>query len=335
MIIPIETVHTFMFENFIGVKVSRNGSHYNCRCSLCGDSATNKSKRRFNLEYNGGDIPMYHCFNCGKSGNFIQLYSLIKGITYDEAKKEFRKFNTDIIKKSFNRNKPKQKKLDIPLPTYHNYIIGDCISVDDNVDGIVLNAYKNKLKEFINSRKTHGHKLFIAYKGRYKGRVIIPIYDVVGNILFFQGRALDNDPKKYDNPPAEKSYIILNNDKFDKNKYIMVTEGVFDALSIGDQGTTCLGASVNDEFLKQILHKTNIGVIIALDNDERGIEEMEKIIKNSKFSKRLKYFLMPVKMGMNKDINMLDGKVDNIYDFVIENSHTGFDYTVSLNLRRK
>ena len=334
MIIPIDVVNSFMFENFSNVRVSSNGNHYNCRCVLCGDSSTNQSKRRFNLEFNSGE-PIYHCFNCGKSGNFIQLYSLVKGITYDEAKREFRKFDANMIKRGFNNKKPKQKKLDIPQPTYHNYITGDCVSIDDNVDGIVLNAYKNKLKDFIKSRKTHSHKLLIAYKGKYKGRIIIPIYDIIGNILFFQGRAIENNPKKYDNPPVEKSYIILNSDKFDRSKYIIVTEGIFDALSIGNQGTTCLGASVNDVFLSQIIHKTDIGLILALDNDERGIMETEKVIKNSKFSKKIKYFLMPSSMDKYKDINMLDGHVDSIYNYIVEHSHTGFDYTVLLNLRRK
>jgi len=337
VIIPIDTVNSFMYENFTGVKVSRNGSHYNCRCALCGDSSSSQSKRRFNLNYNNGE-PIYHCFNCSDdraSGNFIKLYSLIKGVSYDEAKKEFRKFNSDSIKKSLYQTKPKKKKLDIPPVVYHNYITGDCVTIDSNVEGVVLNAYKDKLKEFIASRNTHGHRLLIAHKGRYKGRVIIPIYDVVGNILFFQGRAINKDPRKYDNPPVEKSYIILNNDNFDKNKHIVVTEGIFDALSVGNQGTTCLGASVNDEFINQIIHKTDAGVILALDNDERGIAEMEKVVKNSRFSKKLRFFLMPAKMEQYKDINMLDGKVDSIYDFVVENSHTGFDYTVNLNLRRK
>lgn len=333
MIIPLETFTNFMYEHFSNVKCSKNGTHFLARCPLCGDSKTSLSKRRFNGEYNNGE-PIYHCFNCGATGNFIKLYSLIKCVSYDEAKKEFQKFDVENIKKIFKKRKASKQSVVVPTATYHDYILNDCISINDDVDGIILNQYKKKLEEFIKDRNIHDYPLFIAWKGRYKGRVIIPIYEN-GHIIFFQGRTLVNDPKKYDNPPAEKGFVVLNKDVFDSNKYIIITEGIFDALSIGNQGTTCLGASINDDFLKLIFNKTKKGIIIALDNDERGIEETKKIIEQSKYSKDLKYFLMPDVYRVYKDINMLDGVIENVYDFIVKNSYKKFDYTVSLSLRRK
>jgi 5S rRNA maturation endonuclease (ribonuclease M5) len=334
MYIPLEKVNDFVFEHFRNVKVSKNGTHFLARCTLCGDSAKSQSKRRFNLDYKNGE-PVFQCWNCGKSGSFIKLYSLIKCVSEDDVKKVFRQFNIDDIKKTFNKRKSKKKIPIVPNITYHDYILNDCISVDDKTDGIVLPKYQEKLKEFIISRKTYNHKLYIAYKGKYQGRIIIPIYDDNGHIIYFQGRALFNNPVKYDNPPAEKGSIILNSDKFDKEKYIIITEGFFDATSIGNQGTTCFGSSINDEFLDTLFKKTNKGIIIALDNDEKGIESTEKVLKESKYSNKLKYFLMPKEYFEYKDINMLDGKINNIYDFIVENSYNRFKYIISLNLRRK
>lgn len=335
MYISLDTVNNFIYEHFSNVKLSKSGTHFLARCALCGDSKISKSKRRFNLDYNNG-APVYHCFNCGRSGQFIKLYSEIKGVSLEEAKREFRKFDTNIIKKSFTKNKLKKSIVAKPNITYHDYILEDCISVDDKTDGFILPIFQKALKNFIRSRNTHNYKLYIAYKGKYKGRVIIPIYDNNNHIIFFQGRAFGkNYDKKYDNPPVEKSHIIVNDGKFDENKYIIISEGFFDALSIGNQGTSVLGASINDDFLKRIFTKTKTGVIIALDNDEKGIEETLKIINESKYSSKLKYFLMPKQFTNYNDINMLDGNVDNVYNFIIKNSYSKFEYYTKLSLRRK
>lgn len=333
MLITLEQVSSFVFENFSNVKVSKHGTHFLAKCILCGDSKKRLSKRRFNLDYNNGD-PIYHCFNCNRSGNFIQLYAQVKNISFEEARKEFSRFDKDSIKKTFKK-KPFQKIKKNPIDVkFYDFILNDCVSVDEKVDGIVKLSYQKALKHFIKERNIYDYKLYIAYQGRYKGRVIIPIIED-GHIIFFQGRTVTNDPKKYDNPPSEKGHIILNKEKFDYDDYIIVTEGIFDALTIGNQGTSCLGASISDDFLENLYKYTSVGIIIALDNDERGIEETQKIIEHSVFSRRLKYFLMPDNFKEYKDINMLEGKVKDVYKFITKNSHNKFQYTVELNLRRK
>ncbi len=334
MLITLDQISNFMFENFERVKVSKNGCHYLAKCALCGDSKKSISKRRFNLDYNNGD-PIYHCFNCGKSGSFIQLYSLIKSISIDEAKKEFSKFDISTIKKSFKKKKIKELQFAKPNIAYHDYILSDCISLDNKPKGLVEFVYQKALSTFIKERNIHNYKLYIAYKGKYKGRIIIPILDDKGHIIFFQGRAINDNPNKYDNPPVEKGSIILNEFNFDRNKNIIITEGIFDALTIGNQGTTCFGAFINDDFLSLIFKKTDKKIIIALDNDESGIEGTLKILNNSKYSNNLLYFLMPEKYHLNKDINMLDGKIKNIYDFIINNSYSKFEYIINMKLRRK
>lgn len=334
MLIPLETVNSFIHEHFENVKVSRNGTHFLARCALCGDSKTSQSKRRFNLDYKDG-APVYQCFNCGKSGSFIHLYALINSISYEEARRVFTKFDSANIRKSFKRKTVRKPIVVKSVVTYHDSVLNDCISVDSEVDGIILPKYQEKLKEFIRNRNTFGYKLYIAYQGKYKGRVIIPICDENNHIIYFQGRTLFDDPKKYDNPPTEKSQILFNSHKFDRNKFIVITEGIFDALTIGDQGTTCFGASISDEFLQKLFEMTNQGIIIALDNDERGLLETNKILLNSKYSKNLRYFLMPDGFRENKDINMLDGKVKNIYDFILNNAYSKFEYSISAKLRRK
>lgn len=205
-----------------------------------------------------------------------------------------------------------------------SYILNDCISLDDDVDGIIKTKYHNILKEFYEKRKIDKDiKFYIAYKGEYKNRIIIPIYDN-NKLVFFQGRAINDQMLiKYKNPSSPKHNIIFNRNNFEKNKYIVITEGILDALSIKNQATVCLGAFISDDFLKKLFEYTDRGIIISLDNDETGIKSMITLMKESNYKNKLKYFVMPKRYNKIKDLNELKVKenIEDIYEFVVNNSH--------------
>ena len=106
--------------------------------------------------------------------------------------------------------------------------------------------------------------MYVAYKGEFRNRVIMPIYQD-NKMVYFQARTLTGSEKKYKNPTAPKQHIIFQKDIWDTTKPVIITEGLLDALSVGNQGTMCLGASINKHFLDQIPNP-----IIALDNDQTG-----------------------------------------------------------------
>jgi len=58
-----------------------------------------KLRNGFHLDFHGGQ-PMFHCFNCNRSGTFADLYSQVKGISISEALRELNKFDVDQIKKN-------------------------------------------------------------------------------------------------------------------------------------------------------------------------------------------------------------------------------------------
>jgi 5S rRNA maturation endonuclease (ribonuclease M5) len=125
---------------------------------------------------------------------------------------------------------------------------------------------------------------------------------------------------KYLNPFVNKSSIILNKNNFDKNKYIIITEGLIDADAVGQQGTSILGKELSLEFVDIIKQYTDVGIIVVMDNDEDGIK---KLYDYTKKYNTLKYFLMP-KNYYVKDLNDLVTQNiinrDNIYNFILENS---------------
>jgi len=330
--LTLDIVNQFVLEHFSNVTVSKNGSHFHARCVLCGDSKKSLSKKRFHLEFNNGQ-PFWHCFNCNRSGSFLELYCELNSISISEAKKQLYKFDVNYLTQVLSPKKKKKLLKEIKFEN-HDYILKDSIGKYDEPEGYIQSKYKEDLLKFIKDRIIpEDFPIFIAYQGEYKGRIIIPIYNN-GNIVYFQGRSLSIDEygKKYKNPTLQKGSIILNKEKFNFNKYIIVTEGILDAIQVGTQGTSCLGSSVNESFISELLPLTNIGIIIVMDNDESGNDSIIDIIKNNKFANLLKFFLMPYKYKEIKDLNELKQKENNIdiYQFVVNNSYTCFEIQVKL-----
>jgi 5S rRNA maturation endonuclease (ribonuclease M5) len=334
MLITLDQVREFVFQHFQKVLITKGGTHFQARCVLCGDSKKSKSKRRFNLDYKNG-LPAWHCWNCGRSGSFVELYAELNGLSYNDAKKELDRYDPDRIIKALSapKYKPDLYK-DIPYNLY-NSILKDCIGLSDEPDGIIQTAHKKALVKFANERKiSPNFRIYIAYHGDYKGRVIIPIFNN-NDMIYFQGRSLESNPeRKYKNPPTEKSRIIYNLDKFKRDKYIIVVEGLLDADGIPNQGTSSLGVEITDEFIKKLLDSTDKGVILALDNDAPGRKATFEYMNTGKFSHLTKYFIPPHKYKEIKDINDLVTKcgIEDIYEFVSDNSFSKFDAMVKLKM---
>ena len=341
--ITIEFLHDFIFENCQKVSVSKGGHHFHTRCPLCGDSKKSLSKKRFHVEFNNAQ-PFFHCFNCGESGSFLELYSKIKCVSISEAKKILYRFDPNYLIQALSPRKKEKIVEEIEYES-HDYILDDCIGINTDVSGIIESQYKQELQNFITKRKIPPDvPIFIAYKGDYKNRIIIPIYED-GCIVYFQGRALEdtNYDQKYKNPTLQKGSIILNKEKFDRSKYIIVSEGLIDAFMVGTQGTSCLGAYVNAYFIESLLKLTDKGVILALDNDETGTDEIRRILgwnkklhrfdnlKEEKWAHKVKYFIMPDKNIKDLGELTLNSNIGDVYLFVVNNSYDQFNVKVLLD----
>ncbi len=324
-------VYDFAMANLQQVKVK--GKNFVARCPLCGDSAKNIRKKRFNLKFENEKSIFYHCFNCNASGSFISLYARIKGITDKQAYREISKKKIDNIKK--NWEKPNQIVESVQKNGFFNEYKKDWIGINDKPKGVVQTEFQKRLLSFLYKRRLpKSYPFYIATGGFYKNRIIVPVFDGDKNIIYFQGRSLDNNAdQKYLNPTlTSKKMIIMNEHSFDPEKYIVITEGIFDACLVGNQGTCCFGSSIDDDFLAQIKTKTKKGIIIALDNDKTGKSSIKKIIKKSRYAAFLRYFKMP--FDDIKDINELVIKknIGIVYDFILKNSLSCFEYKVKEKL---
>jgi 5S rRNA maturation endonuclease (ribonuclease M5) len=306
------------------------GDRINMRCMLCGDSKKSNRKKRFWASWSPDGTCCINCFNCGYSSTFAELVSRLKCIPLGESIRFVENINFKDV--------PKLLKKDVEIIednpfieqeyTTFNWILDDCVSIEDTCDGYIQQKYQDKLKQFIHDRLIPDeYNIFIAYKGDYKGRVILPVY-FWGDIIYFQGRSIFESDSKYKNPEVDKTGIIMNLEYFDKDKFIIVSEGIIDGMSVENhQGTSVLGGSVNDKFLSVLFGLTDKGVIIVSDNDERGDKERTKIINESYYNKKLFYFIPPEPC---KDINDIKKilNVNNVYDYIVDNKMDYFTYLI-------
>jgi len=319
--VDLEFIQQFMLQNFEQTKVTNNGTHFLARCILCGDSEKNPYKKRFNMDWNNG-VPGWHCWNCGRHGNFIEIYSIVKGLSYDDAKKEIFKYNKKSIKKQMGtyKKRPVPIKKEIEEDNF-NFIKEKCYTLKDD------NRYVNALKKFYKSRRIpKSYEIYICYSGKYRNRIIIPIFNENKNIIYFQARRIPGTSiePKYDNPVAPKELCILNKYKFDKNKNIIIHEGLIDAFMVEDhQGTSCLGKEISNDLIKELLNFTNKNVIIALDNDSEAYKALAKFMKKNDYAKKVKYFIYTSDFRDKEDINSYVVRKEqgiNVYELITQNS---------------
>ena len=315
--LELEDVRNFVYATCENVSTSKGGTHFHARCPLCMDSEKSKSKKRFHLEYTD-DNCKYHCFNCDQKGDFYGLYSTLKSIDRDKVWKLYHNFN-DI--KSIWKHHQTELIVEQPKQTDNfNWILSDCLTVNDVPDGYIQTKYLESLKQFIEHRKIN-IDVFVACRGIYQNRIIIPIYEG-SDIVFFQARAVDGRQPKYLNSVTSKQDIIFNKDNFVKDDPIFVTEGVLDAQSIGNNGTTCLDREIIDDFIEKLFEYSD-KLYIVLDNDQSGMESLRKLIKTSKYRNKLNYFLINRYYKQYKDINMLVMNTDiEVQQYIINNSYS-------------
>ena len=108
--------------------------------------------------------------------------------------------------------------------------------------------------------------------GKYKQRVIIPSFDMKGNLNYFIARSYTSGEwQKYCNPPAEKDFIF-NELYLDWDKDITIVEGVFDAIVAGN-AIPLLGSTLRENsYIFQKIIANCDKVYIALDSDAKAKE---------------------------------------------------------------
>ena len=111
------------------------------------------------------------------------------------------------------------------------------------------------------------YRLGFCTEGKYIGRIIIPSYDIDGNINYFVARSYTKEHKHpYDNPKSDKNRIIFNEGYVNWDSTIYLVEGVFEMLSFPVNTIPLLGKIITITLFEK-LKEFKPNIIIVLDPD--------------------------------------------------------------------
>jgi len=311
-------------------KKSRN--LFNFRCPICGDSKKSKTKARAYLYRVKNDM-FFKCHNCSASHNLANLIKLVDRPLYDQYILERYKGNKPIGEANLLdkfKNNTKEKLKSTPLKGLTNfsqiedthpakkYIIKRQIP-EQYFDKLYycdkFQSYVNRLRPgtFDELNKSYEHP-----------RLIIPFYDVDGEVFAIQGRAFGKETPKYLTLKFdENKQKIFGLERVNLQNKLYIVEGPIDSLFIDN----CLAAAGAD--LQLPVEKKD--VVFIFDNEPRNkqiIDRMYKVIEQD-------YELVIWPEGQTeKDINdmVLQGKSKSqIQDIITQNTYSGLSALTKLN----
>lgn len=248
-------------------------------CPLCDD-------RRKRLYVNMSSHLVY-CQNCDSYNRVRTVPKLIQAITgmdYIKAFSEYRRFGEmsfkipDSVKEevlsilSRSSIEDYYDKNPVPLPQHYTLL-------DESESDLARMTRKYLKYRGVTDGQITFHNMGYCYDGKYKNRAIIPVYE--GDLLrFWIARSIDRKATYLKElSPSNNSQQIGKSDVVFNlfsaaNLYgsIVITEGIFDALTFGDIGVSLLGSYISDEQIKVLLRYREIiskGVYVALDEDAR------------------------------------------------------------------
>ncbi len=120
-------------------------------------------------------------------------------------------------------------------------------------------------------------------EGKYRNRIIIPLYDEKGQLNYFEARSFDNSSLHYLKPDISRN-IIPNDYLINWDLPIILCEGVFDMIAIKRNVIPLLGKNIQTELMKKLITSKVKKIYIALDQDalKRALQFCEELMRSDK-----------------------------------------------------
>ena len=259
---------------------------FNAPCCVYNGESADKKKRGGIMTSADGTVS-YHCFNCGFKASYVigrklaykmrQFMGYI-GIPDDTIRKlaieAMREEEGDVKyeKKKFVTFKKKE------LPK-HTRLLGEWL--EDYTVGTMPTEQQNKIDNLLNYLAGRGIGAdwydFMYSSDKHwdvDKRLLIPFYwrgDVVG----FTGRIFEESTKVKYYTDVQPGYVFNMDAQDWTRKFVIVTEGPFDAITIS--GVSILGSEIND-IQRELIDGLGRQVIVVPDRDAPG----EKLIAQAK-----------------------------------------------------
>lgn len=266
-------------------------------CEKRGESEDTRYRFRFNVNKLVGV-----CYNCAWGGNAIDFIRELQGLSYGESLDilnfyaEYKPLPASVFDEVFDKIFLEGKEVNlnkkvVPLPKDFKLLHGTKALTS---------------KPFIDYAKSRGltdeqielHGVGFCPEGEIKlengksfylkERLIIQVFNEKGEPVYWMGRALRGNakPKTFNPVGTANSYgktdVVFNLNNARKHDVCVITEGVFDATTVGSNGVALFGKTMNVKQLVQILNAKFKRVYVMLDNDalKNAIDVCEMLSKH-------------------------------------------------------
>lgn len=297
-------------------KLGSDGINVSFMCPNRACLSRNADKLKFTIRL---DTDQSHCWVCG----FKTRNNLLKAITMATRNVElinlythYKVSNSHGIIDTQSNDELQQVRLPIDFQFLPN--------VATTREGSKALIYLKHRK--ITEKDIWRFKIGISNSHPYKSRVLIPSFDLHGEVNYFVGRTIEDGVlPKYVNPDVDKLDVIFNEYFIDWKKELVLTEGVFDLMKCSDNATSLQGSNFNKQYrLFRMIIKHKTPVLLALDADVPN--------KIERYARLLSLYDIPVRilqLDKYKDVGEMTK------DVFLELQDAAITWTETLNLKRR
>ena len=278
-----------ILTQILGYPRKQGQDEYYFTCPYC-----NHHKKKFAINFRNG----YHCWVCDTRGK--NIYRIVRRFGDYQQRQKYRELQglVDLsdFEEMFKEYNNIQEKQVLEMPEGFVSLCNKDLPMDST------DAFRYLSSRGIGRREILKWKIGYCKEGRYAGRIIVPSFDVDGDLNYFIARSYVGHTRRYLNPPADRD-LVFNELNIDWDEPVILVEGVFDAIAAGNNAIPILGSTLREKsrlFQAIAIHDTP--VYMALDYDAE--KKAEWIIKSM-----LKYDLEVHKVPIDDaDVSEMGGK---------------------------
>ena len=254
-----------ILTQILGYPRKQGQDEYYFTCPYC-----NHHKKKFAINFRNG----YHCWVCDTRGK--NIYRIVRRFGDYQQRQKYRELQglVDLsdFEEMFKEYNNIQEKQVLDMPEGFVSLCNKDLPMDST------DAFRYLSSRGIGRREILKWKIGYCKEGRYAGRIIVPSFDMDGDLNYFIARSYVGHQRRYLNPPADRD-LVFNELNIDWDEPVILVEGVFDAIAAGSNAIPILGSTLREQsrlFQAIAIHDTP--VYMALDHDAE--KKAEWIIKS-------------------------------------------------------
>lgn len=271
------------------------------------------------------DKGLFNCFRCNFSGSLKKLYAFPDIISKIE----------DVVSLS------ESSKLKHFKPLEHK-----SYDIFEDLNPVREVLYTDPQYSYLQSRgwtedMIFTYKPLVSSNVKYSDRVILPVFDSSGSIVYFTARSIDPDAfLRYKNPSVPKSNVLFYSDVSESALFAdigIITEGIFDAAKIPN-AVALLGkvlTSQNESNIISFLKKKS-SIYVCLDSNTSHNTEKICASLRSWFPHKSIFTINEEAYG-EKDLGNLSESLSSIelVSWIKQNSSKYTGYSLSSKLKHR